>query len=374
MATTMAGIRTKFTDDLGLPLIGGQVFTYDAGTSTPKDSYSDQLLTIPNTNPIILDDAGSCDLYLKGVYRLRVLDVNGVLMDERDNVSQADGQFDSVLANTIAIGELQTSVANIEDNSVIKTDVSNRATGYGKPTSATVYASLRSDLWRVAIPTGVDMGELIFTTYDTEQVVNGATIAAGAYLNPDLIAKESITSDKIAKESITGDRIAKGSTLNALNIVDANYSAAYAQTTLDVPNTVMTATGEMKRSNDPLNAASRKVGTLGGNLVERGTDGYPAKNNAIGVGQTWQNVMMSRAWQVTYTNSTGRPINVYLAAWDDNGTGIQITINGESWGTGLDIGSFGHYPVILIIPNGSTYKISNGYTGRTRMLFWRELR
>lgn len=263
MATTMAGIRTKFTDDLGLPLIGGQVFTYDAGTSTPKDSYSDQLLTIPNTNPIILDDAGSCDLYLKGVYRLRVLDVNGVLMDERDNVSQADGQFDSVLANTVAIGELQTSVANIEDKNVIKTDVSNRATGYGKPTSATTYASLVSTDWRVAIPTGVDMGELIFTTYDTEQVVNGATVAAGAYFNPDLIAKESIT----------GDKIAKGSTLNAPKIVDANYSAAYAQTTLDTPNTVMTATGEMKRSNDPLNAASRKIGKLSGNVPE-----YDAQN------------------------------------------------------------------------------------------------
>lgn len=275
MATTMAGIRTKFTDDLGLPLIGGQVFTYDAGTSTPKDSYSDQLLTIPNTNPIILDDAGSCDLYLKGVYRLRVLDVNGVLMDERDNVSQADGQFDSVLANTVAIGELQTSVANIEDKNVIKTDVSNRATGYGKPTSATTYASLVATDWRVAIPTGVDMGELIFTTYDTEQVINGATIAAGAYFNPDLIAKESIT----------GDKIAKGSTLNAPKIVDANYSAAYAQTTLDVPNTVMTATGEMKRSNNPLNAASRKVGKSAGSLAEYDTQkGLQADHIQAGVG------------------------------------------------------------------------------------------
>ena len=275
MATTMAGIRTKFTDDLGLPLIGGQVFTYDAGTSTPKDSYSDPLLTTPNTNPIILDDAGSCDLYLKGVYRLRVLDVNGVLMDERDNVSQADGQFDTVLENTIAIEALKTSVANIEDKSVIKTDASNRATGYGKPTSATTYASLVSTDWRVAIPTGVDMGELIFTTYDTEQVINGATIAAGAYLNPDLIAKESIT----------GDKIAKGSTLNAPKIVDANYSAAYAQTTLDVPNTVITATGEMKRSNDYLNAASRKVGKLAGNLAEYDAQkGLQAGHIQAGVG------------------------------------------------------------------------------------------
>lgn len=360
MATTMAGIRTKFTDDLGLPLIGGQVFTYDAGTSTPKDSYSDQLLTTPNTNPIILDDAGSCDLYLKGVYRLRVLDVNGVLMDERDNVSQADGQFDSVLANTVAIGELQTSVANIEDKNVIKTDVSNRATGYGKPTSATTYASLVSTYWRVAIPTGVDMGELIFTTYDTEQVVNGATIAAGAYFNPDLIAKESIT----------GDKIAKGSTLNAPKIVDANYSAAYAQTTLDVPNTVMTATGEMKRSNDPLNAASRKVGVLGGNLVERGADGYPTNNNSLGVRQTWQNMTASRVLGTVYTNSTGKPISVSVSAMSYTYATIALTVDNVlvSKQDAEQDRAFGG-TCTATVPSGSTYKA----TGKN-LRFWSELR
>lgn len=364
----MVGLRTVFNDDLGLPLIGGQVFTYDAGTSTPRDSYSDALFTTPNTNPIILDDAGSCDLYLKGVYRLRVLDVNGVLMDERDNVSQADGQFDSVLANTIAIGELQTSVANIEDKSVIKTDVSNRATGYGKPTSATTYASLVSTDWRVAIPTGVDMGELIFATYDTEQVINGATIAAGAYLNPDLIAKESIT----------GDKIAKGSTLNAPKIVDANYSAAYAQTTLDVPNTVMTATGEMKRSNDPLNAASRKVGVLGGNLVERGTDGYPTKNNAIGVGQTWKNMTTSRVNSTTYTNTTGRPIAL-LVRYKSNTTNNLIAIEGFVDGVSIikdtrNAASTAYYCQLnFIVPNGATYRVSRA-TSFISLDTWLELR
>ena len=344
-----------------MPLIGGQVFTYDAGTSTPRDSYSDALFTTPNTNPIILDDAGSCDLYLKGVYRLRVLDVNGVLMDERDNVSQADGQFDSVLANTIAIGELQTSVANIEARNVLKTDENNKVMGYGLVASATVYASLRSDLWRVAMPTGVDMGELIFTTYDTERTINGATVAAGAYINPDIIAKESIT----------GDKIAKGSTLNAPKIVDANYSAAYAQTTLDVPNTVMTATGEMKRSNDPLNASSRKVGTLGGNLVERGTDGYPTKNNAIGVGQTWRDMKASRVMNTTYTNSTGRPIMVSVRSLAYNDFSMTMYVVGIA----VADAHIARYDTqasstcCTVVPAGSTYRLTG-----SPINVWTELR
>lgn len=349
----MAGIRTKFTDDLGLPLIGGQVFTYDAGTSTPKDSYSDQLLTIPNTNPIILDDAGSCDLYLKGVYRLRVLDVNGVLMDERDNVSQADGQFDSVLANTVAIGELQTSVANIEDKNVIKTDVSNRATGYGKPTSATTYASLVSTAWRVAIPTGVDMGELIFTTYDTEQVINGATIAVGAYFNPDLIAKESIT----------GDKIARGTTLSRPVIIDANHSASYAQTTTNNPNTVIMPNGEMKICNDPLSAASRKVGLVAGNLVERNAKGGVTGGQEIGVGQKWQKLTSSRLANTNYTNNTDRPI--YVQVYFSSGTALSttslnFTIDGVTIVVAFNTNSSGGVGAAggMIIPVGSVYSVN----------------
>lgn len=370
MATTMAGIRTKFTDDLGLPLIGGQVFTYDAGTSTPKDSYSDQLLTIPNTNPIILDDAGSCDLYLKGAYRLRVLDVNGVLMDERDNVSQADGQFDSVLANTVAIGELQTSVANIEARNVLKTDENNKVMGYGLVASATVYASLRSDLWRVAIPTGTEMGELIFTTYDTEQVVNGATIAVGAYINPDIIAKESIT----------GDKIARGTTLSRPVIVDANHSASYTQTTIDNPNTVIMPNGEMKICNDPLSAASRKVGTATKNLAEYDASGSLVNTKSVGDKQTWQNMSTSRAIGVSYTNATGRPIVVSVALKNTSSgnmsLGIKAIVNGVTvadqsiYATGIDFKCSASF----IVPAGGVYQISKYGSHTASVSHWSELR
>lgn len=205
----------------------------------------------------------------------------------------------------------------------------------------------------------------------TKKVNEVITAVETLVVSTDKIADGAVTAAKLAPDfKITGGMIAKDTELNTPKL-----SATYALTTLDAPNINMASDGTLKRSNDPLNASTRKVGTLGSNLVERGTDGYPTNNNAIGVGQTWQDVMVSRDWQVTYTNSTGRPISVYLAAWDDTaGAGIQITINGETWSTGPDIASVGHYPVTLIIPNGSTYKISNGYTGKTRMIFWRELR
>ena len=51
-------IDQQFHDANGLPLAGGQITAYAAGTTTYQDTFSDALLTTPNTNPIVLDSAG----------------------------------------------------------------------------------------------------------------------------------------------------------------------------------------------------------------------------------------------------------------------------------------------------------------------------
>lgn len=188
MAIITDGVKTKFTDDTGLPLIGGQVFSYVEGTSTPKDTYQDRAFTIPNTNPIILDDAGSCQMYLKGGYRLRVLTADGVLVEEKDNAFQSDGQVLDVVANTTAIAALQTNVDVLNTRGGLKTDENNHVIGQGKAESATVYdLSLRSDKIRVSAPTDVEFGDLVFNTYDAPTAVNGVTIPKGTWLNPALV-------------------------------------------------------------------------------------------------------------------------------------------------------------------------------------------
>ena len=51
--------RQRFFDANGLPLSGGKVCTYLAGTTTPATTYSDKLLTVAQANPIVLDAGGS---------------------------------------------------------------------------------------------------------------------------------------------------------------------------------------------------------------------------------------------------------------------------------------------------------------------------
>lgn len=43
---------------IGVPLDGGKLYFWESGTSTPLDTYSDDDLTVPNTNPVVLDSEG----------------------------------------------------------------------------------------------------------------------------------------------------------------------------------------------------------------------------------------------------------------------------------------------------------------------------
>ena len=52
------GIGQQFFDNNGVPLAGGLIYTYQAGSSTPLATYQDNAGTIANANPIVLDSAG----------------------------------------------------------------------------------------------------------------------------------------------------------------------------------------------------------------------------------------------------------------------------------------------------------------------------
>ena len=48
----------------GVPLAGGKLFTYAAGTMNKQTTYTDSTGAAPNTNPIVLDANGQCDCWL----------------------------------------------------------------------------------------------------------------------------------------------------------------------------------------------------------------------------------------------------------------------------------------------------------------------
>lgn len=88
-------------------------------------------------------------------------------------------------------------------------------------------------------------------------------------------------------------------------------------------------------------------------------------NQALGIGQSWQNVTASRVTGVQYRNDTGRPIQVMINANFNSGSflinGVSIPIyDGGEWGF-----------VSAIIPSGHTYQANvSGVT----IISWAELR
>lgn len=89
MAGTIAPwVYSYFTDNNGDPLNAGTVTTYAAGTTTPLATYSDSALTTPNANPVVLDSAGRCTMYLSATsYKFVVKDSSGNTIRTADNIS-----------------------------------------------------------------------------------------------------------------------------------------------------------------------------------------------------------------------------------------------------------------------------------------------
>ena len=81
--------RFQALNTSGIPMPGALLYTYTAGTSTLKNTYSDEPLTIAHANPVVADSAGLFDgIYLDGDYKFVLKDSSGVTYWTQDNVNQ----------------------------------------------------------------------------------------------------------------------------------------------------------------------------------------------------------------------------------------------------------------------------------------------
>jgi hypothetical protein len=72
----VTGLIPIATDSEGRTVPNAYLYSYEVGTNTPKDTYSDVLLTIPNANPLQADGSGKFfDVFLgAGGYKLVITD------------------------------------------------------------------------------------------------------------------------------------------------------------------------------------------------------------------------------------------------------------------------------------------------------------
>ncbi|MBV7502111.1 hypothetical protein [Achromobacter sp. ACM05] len=103
------------------------------------------------------------------------------------------------------------------------------------------------------------------------------------------------------------------------------------------------------------------------------SDDVVVQSQTFGVGQTLQDVTASRAIATTYTNSTGKPIVVYVSTTGTTtSSGIVGRINGFDAAYSTRDGSTGSLVLNMVVPAGSTYVVQN--IGSITGTIWRELR
>lgn len=90
-ASILPPAKTTYLDKNGKPLAFGTVDFYIPGTTTPKTTWQDAGQTTPNTNPVVLDNAGRSIVLGDGAYRQIVRDKNGNLIWDQVTSSTGSG-------------------------------------------------------------------------------------------------------------------------------------------------------------------------------------------------------------------------------------------------------------------------------------------
>lgn len=87
-AQLLPNVIQKFFDSNGLPLSGGKLYSYQAGTTTPLATYTDETAVTPNANPVVLDSTGAASVWLSAsAYKFVLKDSSDNVIRTVDNVS-----------------------------------------------------------------------------------------------------------------------------------------------------------------------------------------------------------------------------------------------------------------------------------------------
>lgn len=84
--------KMQFFTAAGIPLVGGKLFTYASGTTSPLATYTDDTGNTANTNPVILNSRGEAEVWFgPSRYSLVLKDADDNLIWTVDGVNTIRG-------------------------------------------------------------------------------------------------------------------------------------------------------------------------------------------------------------------------------------------------------------------------------------------
>lgn len=158
MAQPFPGTVFRILDNSGNPVAGALVYTYEAGTTTPKAVYTDSTLAVAAANPVVADASGFVRFWLgSGAYKFRVT----------LPVASGGAELTAYAAdNVTSEGNTRSDLALASGSSLV---------GFQAPsgTARTVQAKLRD------LPAVTDYGAVADGTTDNSTAILTAAAAGG---------------------------------------------------------------------------------------------------------------------------------------------------------------------------------------------------
>ena len=396
----------------GNPLVGGKIYTYAAGTTTPLATYTDAGAGTANTNPIILNSLGQANIWLapSSSYKFSVYTSADVLLYTVDNITAPidylslvttlaspppigstapnTGAFTTLAATTATITTVNATTVNATTITATGTVTAETLTFEGggsmtKPSeagiqslTATVAANALTvtlnpavlDFRSTTLTTGVPVSRTIPSAISLV-VSSGSTLGTVSAVQSRIVvlALDNAGTVELAVVNISG-----GNDLTETGLIST--TAEGGSGTADSASVIYSNTART-------NVAYRVVGYVESTQATAGTwattpstvQGYGgqalASMSSLGYSQTWQNLTGSRAVNTTYYNTTGKPISVNILITNIGTTG-GIAVNGVTCSYALNVANNNNL-VTAIVPVGASYILT---PAAMTFFVWSELR
>jgi hypothetical protein len=354
----------------GNPLVGGKIYTYAAGTTTPLATFTDAGAGTANTNPIILNSLGQANIWLgSSSYKFSVFTSVDVLLYTVDNIATpidylslvtslaSPPPIGSTAPNTGAFTTLAATtgtITTVNSTTVSATTVNaTTVTATGTVTAETLTFEGGGSMTKVPesviqpITASVAANALTVTLNPTTLDFRSATLTSGTVVSRVISSAISVvvsSGSTLGTIAATQSRIVVLALDNAgtVELAVVNISGGNDLTETGVIST--TAEGGAGAADSAsviysttarTSVAYRVVGYIESTQATAGTWATTPSTiqgcggqaltsmSSLGYGQTWQ--LVTRTSGTTYYNTTGKPIT-FMASFTASGAGANISI------------------------------------------------
>ena len=352
----------------GNPLVGGKIYTYAAGTTTPLATYTDAGGLTANTNPIILNSLGQANIWLapSSSYKFSVYTSADVLLYTVDNITAPidylslvtslaspppigstapnTGAFTTLAATTATITTVNATTITATGTITAETLTFEGGGSMTKPSEAGIQsltATVAANALTVTLnPTTLDFRSTTLTTgVPVSRVMSSAisiVVSSGSTLGTVSAVQSRIVVlalDNAGTVELAVVNISGGNDLTETGLIST--TAEGGSGTADSASVIYSNTART-------NVAYRVVGYVESTQATAGTwattpstvQGYGgqalASMSSLGYGQTWST--QTRTSGTTYYNTTGKPIGVHGYFISTGGSSLQsaVSINGAA--------------------------------------------